>query len=84
MCFHFFQLFAKSTSRKNHETTVRSIHYIHSNHFFIPYSTKLMIPSKVNFCYDDGKDHVNFYHTRCLSTDPTKVEAIYAHLGWNF
>ena len=22
--------------------------------------------------------------TRCLSTDPTKVQAFYAHLGWNF
>ena len=26
----------------------------------------------------------NIYNTGCLITDPSKVEAFYAHLGWNF
>ena len=32
-----------------------------------------------------GGDYFVWYgHTGCLSTDPTKVEAFYTHLGLNF
>ena len=42
---------------------------------FLTKNWKLFL-SVTPLCREEG--------TVCLSTDPTKVEAFYAHLGWNF